>query len=53
MAMVGLLVSLYAVYVEHKMKTKSENEDFVALCDVEQIGASCRYVVRANETSVM
>lgn len=44
MAAVGLLVSSYAVYVEYKMKTKSETEDFVALCDIEQISASCRYV---------
>jgi hypothetical protein len=44
MAAVGLLVSSYAVYVEYKMKTKTETEDFVALCDIEQISASCRYV---------
>lgn len=44
MAFLGLLVSLYAVYVEFKMKHKEEEEEFTALCDVEQIGASCRCV---------
>lgn len=44
MAFVGLLVSLYAVYVEYKMEHKGEEEEFTALCDIEQIGASCRCV---------
>ena len=42
MAFLGLLVSLYAVYVEYKMANKSPEEEFSALCDIDQIGASCR-----------
>lgn len=43
LALLGLLVSLYAVYVEYKMKHLPQDEEFEALCDIEQIGASCRY----------
>ena len=46
-AVVGLVLSCYAVYVEHKVSHKSDDdndEDFTALCDIEQLGASCRYV---------
>jgi hypothetical protein len=42
LALVGLILSLYAVYVEYKMATKKEGEEFTALCDIQQIGASCR-----------
>lgn len=39
----GLVLSLYAVYVEYKMEHKDPEEEFTALCDIERIGASCRY----------
>jgi hypothetical protein len=69
---IGLVLSIYAVYVEHKIESiehkkamaretqqqqqqdelpsfmlENENveEEFVALCDIEAIGASCRYVL--------
>ena len=40
----GAILSGYAVYVEHRMHSMEENdniEEFVALCDIESIGASC------------
>ena len=42
LASLGLVLSLYAVYVEHKMEHLDENEEFTALCDIDAIGASCR-----------
>ena len=42
-AALGMILSLYALYVEHKISHKSEDEEFSALCDIESIGASCRY----------
>ena len=45
LALVGLVLSLYAVYVEHKVEYKDPDEEFSALCDIEAIGASCRYVL--------
>ena len=42
LAVAGLALSLYAVYVEVKMEHKPEEEEFTALCDIEAIGASCR-----------
>lgn len=38
----GVILSSYALYVEHKMAHKQEEEEFVALCDIDAIGASCR-----------
>jgi hypothetical protein len=46
-AIVGGILSIYALYVEsmtHRRHLQPEAEPFVALCDIEQIGASCRYV---------
>ena len=37
----GAILSLYALYVE----SKHEDEEFVALCDIELINASCRYAL--------
>lgn len=54
LAVLGLVLSLYAVYVEHKLTHRSshssssssslvvDEEPFQALCDIEAIGASCR-----------
>ena len=41
-AFLGAALSAYALYVEYKVEHKSESEEFTALCDIEQIGASCR-----------
>ena len=41
-AAVGLVLSAYALYVEHKVAHKPSEEEFAALCDIEQLGASCR-----------
>lgn len=40
----GLILSLYALYVEYKVEHKSEDdeEEFVSLCDIKSFGASCR-----------
>jgi hypothetical protein len=45
LAIFGLMLSLYALYVEHKAKHASEDPslEFTALCDIQAIGASCRY----------
>ena len=50
-ALVGGVLSVYALYVEHKTRVHAERPDddspdstFSAWCDIEQIGASCRYV---------
>ncbi len=51
---VGIILSLYALYVEHKTHHSTDEhgisdreneefqEEFKALCDIEAIGASCR-----------
>lgn len=43
-ASLGLLLSLYALYVEHKTTLLKDDptEEFVALCDIRSLGASCR-----------
>lgn len=46
-ALLGVILSVYALYVEYKISHKKpEDEEFSALCDIESIGASCRYVER-------
>jgi hypothetical protein len=42
LSIAGLILSIYAVWVEHKMETKDPDEEFSSLCDIEAIGASCR-----------
>jgi hypothetical protein len=45
-AIFGAILSSYALYVEHKVAHKlPDEEEFSSLCDIEQIGASCRYVL--------
>lgn len=45
LAAVGLVLSCYAVYVEHKHSIETESDTpFKALCDIDQIGASCSAV---------
>mmetsp|Transcript_3510 Transcript_3510/g.7250 ORF Transcript_3510/g.7250 Transcript_3510/m.7250 type:complete len:160 (-) Transcript_3510:52-531(-) len=43
LCVLGIVLSAYAVYVEHRTHTPpADDEDpFVALCDIEYIGASC------------
>mmetsp|Transcript_8676 Transcript_8676/g.25657 ORF Transcript_8676/g.25657 Transcript_8676/m.25657 type:complete len:166 (+) Transcript_8676:176-673(+) len=48
-AIFGCILSLYALYVEHKVAHKSPDEEFTALCDIEQIGASCSNVFQLPE----
>jgi hypothetical protein len=38
-AALGVVLSAYAIYVEHKISHKSPEEEFSALCDIESIGA--------------
>mmetsp|Transcript_19651 Transcript_19651/g.27633 ORF Transcript_19651/g.27633 Transcript_19651/m.27633 type:complete len:206 (-) Transcript_19651:75-692(-) len=50
----GILLSSYALYVEHRTSHQSEENDsietpFVALCDIESIGASCSSVFALPE----
>jgi len=45
LAALGLVLSCYAVYVEHKHSNETESDQpFKALCDIDQIGASCSAV---------
>ena len=46
LATAGLILSLYALYVESKLHDEDLEEEFVALCDIEAIGASCRCVYK-------
>jgi len=63
LASLGLILSLYAVYVEYKVERSRDDhdgeprqdeegvveiEEFKALCDIEAIGASCRSVKAHN-----
>jgi hypothetical protein len=44
LSVIGLTLSVYAVYVEYRVEHLSPDEEFTALCDVPALGASCRYV---------
>lgn len=43
-ALVGLVLSAYAVFVEYKVHHLQPGEEFTALCDIDALKASCRYV---------
>jgi len=46
LAFVGLVLAGYAIYVEYRHHNEAEEETpFLALCDIEVIGASCRSVL--------
>lgn len=54
LTIIGAVLSTYALYVEHKMSHPSssdngQEEEFVALCDIEAIGASCSHVFTLPE----
>lgn len=52
-ALLGGILSIYALYVErmvHRRLVHPDAEPFTALCDIEQIGASCRYVASKRES---
>jgi len=54
LASIGVVLSTYALYVEHRMSHPSmdaddEAEEFVALCDIDAIGASCSHVFTLPE----
>ena len=48
LSIIGFILSAYSVYVEHKIQQHETLDDgeegFKALCDIDAIGASCRYV---------
>jgi uncharacterized membrane protein len=50
---IGIILSLYALYVEHKSShptyTDGIVDEFQALCDIEAIGASCSQVFSLPE----
>lgn len=48
-AILGWILSSYALYVEHKVAHKSPDEEFSALCDIQQINASCSNVFQLPE----
>lgn len=54
LATVGIILSSYALYVEHKTSHPNHSpdgfeEEFQALCDIESIGASCSQVFALPE----
>lgn len=54
LATVGIILSCYALYVEHKTSHPTTSpdgfeEEFQALCDIESIGASCSQVFSLPE----
>eukprot|EP00816_Leptocylindrus_hargravesii_P005709 CAMPEP_0196803010 /NCGR_PEP_ID=MMETSP1362-20130617/2478_1 /TAXON_ID=163516 /ORGANISM="Leptocylindrus danicus, Strain CCMP1856" /LENGTH=149 /DNA_ID=CAMNT_0042174431 /DNA_START=33 /DNA_END=479 /DNA_ORIENTATION=+ len=53
LATIGLILSLYALYVESKIHDEDLEEDFVALCDIEAIGASCSTVFAMPEGKLL
>jgi hypothetical protein len=46
LGIIGLVLSLYSVYVEYMVEQQQPGEEkvFKALCDIDSIGASCRCV---------
>jgi hypothetical protein len=48
LASIGLLLSIYAVFVEYKVHTLKPGEEFTALCDIDALQAKCRYVQHSN-----
>eukprot|EP00545_Synedropsis_sp_CCMP1620_P014690 CAMPEP_0119005640 /NCGR_PEP_ID=MMETSP1176-20130426/1845_1 /TAXON_ID=265551 /ORGANISM="Synedropsis recta cf, Strain CCMP1620" /LENGTH=131 /DNA_ID=CAMNT_0006957475 /DNA_START=11 /DNA_END=403 /DNA_ORIENTATION=- len=54
LAIAGIVLSFYALYVEHKVEHKDElEEEFKALCDIEAIGASCSAVFQLPQGHLM
>lgn len=54
LAIVGLVMSVYSIYVEHKNDHEPDDGDeFVALCDIEAIGASCSAVFALPEGKML
>lgn len=57
LVIIGFILSAYSVYVEHKVEMMQEDlannnpeiEEFKALCDIEAIGASCRWDYLSTE----
>eukprot|EP00555_Chaetoceros_dichaeta_P015145 CAMPEP_0198261854 /NCGR_PEP_ID=MMETSP1447-20131203/10494_1 /TAXON_ID=420782 /ORGANISM="Chaetoceros dichaeta, Strain CCMP1751" /LENGTH=118 /DNA_ID=CAMNT_0043949901 /DNA_START=28 /DNA_END=381 /DNA_ORIENTATION=+ len=47
----GFILSIYALYVEHRMShpPDGDDEEFVALCDIDAIGASCSHAFTLPE----
>ena len=54
-AIAGVILSSYALYVEYRHEQESglDVEPFVALCDIEQIGASCSAVFALPEGKLL
>jgi len=53
-ATLGVILSAYALYVEHKISHKQpEDDEFSALCDIESIGASCSSAFSLPEGKMM
>jgi len=55
LSILGFILSAYSVYVEHKVEQNlhddniNPDEEFRALCDIDAIGASCRWVNKISE----
>jgi len=48
-AILGCILSAYALYVEHRVAHKDPDEEFTSFCDIEKIGASCSNVFQLPE----
>eukprot|EP00584_Thalassiosira_punctigera_P015186 CAMPEP_0172565446 /NCGR_PEP_ID=MMETSP1067-20121228/108111_1 /TAXON_ID=265564 ORGANISM="Thalassiosira punctigera, Strain Tpunct2005C2" /NCGR_SAMPLE_ID=MMETSP1067 /ASSEMBLY_ACC=CAM_ASM_000444 /LENGTH=154 /DNA_ID=CAMNT_0013356313 /DNA_START=74 /DNA_END=535 /DNA_ORIENTATION=- len=57
LSVIGVVLSVYSVYVEHKVEHKGDDnpdgEEFRALCDIELIGASCSAVFSLPEGKML
>eukprot|EP01083_Nonionella_stella_P205394 747991_1 len=56
LAFLGVVLSAYSIYVEHKVEHKDDDpdgEEFQALCDIEAIGASCSAVFSLPEGKML
>lgn len=56
LAIVGLLLSAYSIYVKKELEHATndpDGEDFQALCDIEAIGASCSTVFSLPEGKML
>mmetsp|Transcript_41594 Transcript_41594/g.74931 ORF Transcript_41594/g.74931 Transcript_41594/m.74931 type:complete len:169 (+) Transcript_41594:65-571(+) len=56
LALIGVVLSAYSVYVEHKtehLDDGPDGEDFQALCDIKAIGASCSAVFSLPEGKML
>merc|ERR1712226_1496318 len=53
LSFVGIILSCYALHVERRIKNSSKNDDYISLCDLESIGASCSSAFSMEEAHLL